>query len=119
MLLAAIAKRPRGAKPDLHQTEIAAIDGARIEIAFPPDDEPHQLHRQAVGLGMLDDQDLDRRSLLGHLRLGHLRLGRLPLDRGCRLRQCAHHRQQTKRDRAPHRPMTPKPSPKCADGALL
>ena len=62
-------------------TVIAAIDGARIEIAFPPDDEPHQLHRQAVGLGMLDDQDLDRRSLLGHLRLG-----RLPLDRGHRLR---------------------------------
>ena len=62
MLVAAIAKRPRGAKPDLHQTEIAAIDGARIEIAFPPDDEPHQLRRQAVGLGMLDDQDLDRRA---------------------------------------------------------
>ena len=52
--------------------------------------------RQAVGFGMLNDQKLDRRPLVGQLPLG-----RLPFERSDRLRQCAQ-RQQTKRDRAPH-----------------
>src|ERR1700735_883119 len=37
--ITAIAERARGAEPDLHQTVVAAIDRARIEIAFAPDNE--------------------------------------------------------------------------------
>ena len=79
--IASITKRPRGAEPDLHQAVIAAIDSARIEIAFAPDDEPDQRLRQAVG--MLDDQKLDRRPLVGQRPLG-----RLPFERSISRNSC-------------------------------
>jgi hypothetical protein len=56
---------------------------------------------------MLDDQNLDRRTLVG----------RLPLDRGYWLRQCAQ-RQQTKRNRAPHRSMIPEPGRNAPTGRI-
>lgn len=61
---AAIAERAGGAEANLHQPVIAAIDGARIEIALAANDPTHQRDRQAVGVGVLLDQRVQHRAVV-------------------------------------------------------